>query len=166
MGHMIQGFIGYPATIKEAITPFMPVMASIAELPQRLCCLFLCEKVNDSIHTYINTDNSYKIEPFDFFDSSIKKYFEMIRPKGTIIYIETDYFGGEGTQFSGIILDGKLLATYQNTDTDIAIPYPDRLLESPINKALRQLGVIRDAGLDEFDTLGLGNYRHMPYNDI
>lgn len=163
---MIQGFIGHLTAIKEMVAPLMPITASIAELPQELSCLFLCEKVDDSIHTYINKDNSYKIEPFDFFDSSIKEYLEIIRPEGTLIYLETDYFGGEGTQFSGIIINGKLLATYQDTNVDVSIPYPDRLLECPINKALRQLGVIRDSKLDEFDTLGLGNYRHMPNNDI
>ena len=56
----------------------------------------------------------------------------------------------------------------ENTaDIDLTIPWPDRLLELPINKALRFLGVIREARLDEFDTLGLGEYKtHALWRNI
>ena len=55
----------------------------------------------------------------------------------------------------------------ENTDDlKLAIPCQDRLLELPINKALRFLGVIREAQLDEFNTLGLGEYRRIPCSEI
>jgi hypothetical protein len=46
----------------------------------------------------------------------------------------------------------------KNIEIDEALPFPDRFFKLPINMALRYLGVKRDLGYDEFDTLRLGNY--------
>lgn len=168
MGHMIQCFIGNPIVIKKIVLPLKQVTTSILDFPQGLQCLFLCDNLFDAIHSNVTISSNNEIEPFVFLDQAIKDYLEMIQPDGYFIYVETDYFGGEGTQISAIFKDGKILETYkENTaNIDITIPWPNRLLESPINKALRYIGVIRDGQLDEFDTLGLGKYRHMPCSEI
>jgi hypothetical protein len=64
-------------------------------------------------------------------------------PRFAVIW--TDYFGGVGDQRA---------ATYRG----------DELIETDgtINGALRGLGVIAASGLDEFDTVGLGDYRSIP----
>jgi hypothetical protein len=63
--------------------------------------------------------------------------------------IETDYFGGQGSQSA---------AVYHG---DLELMAPDNAgFIGVINEALRLLGVPRSTPLDEFDTLGLGNYRN------
>lgn len=61
--------------------------------------------------------------------------------------IETDYFGGLGEQ-AAVVYQGQ---------TEI-MP-PEVAGGGPINKALRHLGVVAQPGLDEFDTVGLGDFR-------
>lgn len=58
--------------------------------------------------------------------------------------IETDYSGGVGTQWATV---------YQ--DSERVMP----VTEGGINQALRHLGIQASPGLDEFDTLALGNHR-------
>jgi len=160
---MIQCFIGYLNTIQGIVKPLYLQTPVIVALPQNLHCLFLCDDIYDSIHKYQNTNNSLGFSPFDVFDIAIKEYLETIQPNGDFIYIETEYFGGVGVQFSGIFRNGQLLSTHkENDDADTSVPYPDNVLMQPINIALRELGVIRDVSLDEFDTMGLGNYRRIP----
>lgn len=55
--------------------------------------------------------------------------------------IETDYFGGFGEQ-SAVIFDNGLKKPVDS-----------------INDALKIMGVKKKSGMDEFDTIGLGNYR-------
>tara|TARA_R110000868_G_scaffold320909_2_gene581911 strand:+ start:1192 stop:1551 length:360 start_codon:yes stop_codon:yes gene_type:complete len=74
------------------------------------------------------------------------------KPKGlkkgrAVAYCETDYFGGAGQQ------TGKLWDKMKNKIFDQTSSY------AVINEALELLGVKRDEGKDEFDTIGLGNFR-------
>lgn len=60
--------------------------------------------------------------------------------------IQTDYFGGEGTQDANAFIN----------DTNVS-----QQIYS-INKALQALGVTAAKGYDEFDTVGLYNIRRQP----
>ena len=60
--------------------------------------------------------------------------------------IETDYFGGIGGQYA-LVYQGNCLVSEDITQ---------------INPALAFLGVKNQDGMDEFDTVGLVNYRAMP----
>jgi hypothetical protein len=64
--------------------------------------------------------------------------------------INTDYFGGAGSQSASVTMDGNVI--YEIDDEE----FPRA---RPINEALRLLGVRRKDDMDEFDTIGLGNYR-------
>ncbi|WP_139228608.1 hypothetical protein [Planctomicrobium piriforme] len=66
---------------------------------------------------------------------------------GTLAYIETDYFGGTGSQGAAVYSNGKPLMQSEGSE-----------LADPINKALELIGV-RSEGSDRFDALGLGNFR-------
>ena len=61
------------------------------------------------------------------------------------VILQTDYFGGVGSQWA---------FAYEGADL---LPG-----DGMINAALRQLGVRRRAGVDEFDTVGLGGHRSPP----
>lgn len=77
----------------------------------------------------------------------MSKYFE----NGfRFVLAETDYFGGAGEQSAEIfeISDGK-----SKSISGIIDGY------HPINEALKKIGVQRESGMDEFDTIDLGKYR-------
>jgi hypothetical protein len=59
-------------------------------------------------------------------------------------FIRTDYFGGMGYQHALFMEKGALKSK-----------------ENSINDALKKIGVVAKEGLDEFDTLNLGQYRGM-----
>ena len=65
----------------------------------------------------------------------------------SIAFVEAEYFGGAGTQAAVVFSDGKVGA---------AIKAP-----RAIDGALRELGVIAVAPMDEFDTLCLGRHRQL-----
>lgn len=60
--------------------------------------------------------------------------------------IQSDYFGGPGEQWA-VLFEGER-----------SLLPPD----ASVNQALRELGVVRSAGNDEWDTIGLGDYRRNP----
>jgi hypothetical protein len=70
---------------------------------------------------------------------------ELLCGGAPVAAVFTDYFGGDGEQRAETS-DGALYE--DNSDVPL-----------PINRALEDLGVLRDEGLDEFDTLGLDEFR-------
>jgi hypothetical protein len=67
-----------------------------------------------------------------------------------IAKISTDYFGGFGSQNAKLFVDNKI--EYEG-DNEFVYGM------SPINDVLKKMGIVRKDGMDEFDTIGLGNYR-------
>ena len=63
-----------------------------------------------------------------------------------LVYFETEYFGGEGSQGAVLARSGKIIFG------------PEYRYHS-INLALREIGVDKKAERDEFDALGLHRYR-------
>lgn len=71
--------------------------------------------------------------------------------KGKMIAsISTDYFGGMGYQSAKLFIDNKI-----EYEADDEYDYSLR----PINTVLKKMSVVRKDGMDEFDMIGLGNYR-------
>ncbi len=67
-------------------------------------------------------------------------------PAPRFAVIQSDYFGGDGDQWA-IAYEGERSLLAPN---------------ATVNQALRELGVVRADGLDEWDTIGLADYRHNP----
>lgn len=67
-----------------------------------------------------------------------------------IAAISTDYFGGAGSQSAMVMSNDNVILEKDSEE------YPR---SSPINEALQMLGVKRNEGMDEFDSIGLGNFR-------
>jgi len=72
----------------------------------------------------------------------------------TIARISTDYFGGSGHQEAKLFVNNK-------KEYDKSSEYAYML--NPINDVLKMLGVLKKDGLDEFDTIGLSNFRDNSY---
>lgn len=70
----------------------------------------------------------------------------------TLLYFETEYFGGMGTQGAAVFRDGEIVFGPQSAEL------------GPINSALALLGVRTQApATDEFETVGL--HRHASTED-
>jgi len=75
---------------------------------------------------------------------------EVLTDEPIFAVIHTEYFGGMGSQ----------VAAVHRGRSPVMPP-----TEGGINAALRHLGVVAEAGLDEFDTVSLGRYRSFPELD-
>ena len=73
-------------------------------------------------------------------------------------YLETEYFGGAGEQSAALWAGGQLVLGPLSLHVDGYGAGRPRSLW-PINAVLRGLGVETDGRMDEFDAIGLGNYR-------
>jgi hypothetical protein len=72
----------------------------------------------------------------------------------TIAKISTDYFGGSGHQEAKLFVNNK-----KEYDESSEHDY----MVTPINDVLQMLGVSKKDGHDEFDTIGLSNFRSNEY---
>ena len=96
------------------------------------------------------------VDGFAYLSTRLTAVLATASRKGPVVYIETDYFGGTGSQAAAGFVDGEMvLAAHDAITSD-----PQRG-EGPINKALRLVGVSASGGRDAFDTLGLGRFRHV-----
>jgi len=68
----------------------------------------------------------------------------------TVGVLSTDYFGGTGHQ------EGKL---FVNNKKEYEGSSEFNWSERPINTILMKMGISKKEGLDEFDTVGLSNFR-------
>lgn len=86
--------------------------------------------------------------------TNIKKSFSKENKDVMVAEIHTDYFGRVGYQSAKLYLNGKKIynksSEYQNDPS---------FSSSPINDVLKIMGVIPNGKMDEFDTIGLSNYR-------
>ena len=73
-----------------------------------------------------------------------------------LAYIETNYFGGAGSQAAAVLSGDRILMR-----AAIPVTRNPAQKDDPINAALRMLGVQTTAGEDEFDTLGLRRFRDL-----
>ena len=73
----------------------------------------------------------------------------------TIAKISTDYFGGWGVQEAKLFVNNK--KEYEQSSEQNYKKGP--LILHPINDVLKMMGVVSNPGMDEFDTIKLGNYR-------
>jgi hypothetical protein len=71
--------------------------------------------------------------------------------RSRVAYVEAEYFGGAGGQAAAVFEGGQLILG--------PLFEKDATSKSPISRALHTLGVHASAGLDEFDTVGLGRHR-------
>ena len=88
-----------------------------------------------------------------FLSSAVQHYLQRLSEFGDVMYLETDYFGGEGSQCAIMWRKGDVEFDLCFADT------PEH--PSPISRALKKMGVDATGYFDEFDALELHKYRHM-----
>lgn len=148
MGHCIQIFIG-EINILEKIASNWDA-ANMIPLKQQFAMIFLTNQFFDVIEEMANTKDTLNDDRFLLLTSAIQE--QILQPyskNGMLAYLETDYFGGVGTQAGVLFENGERIEGPSDK-------------EGIINQILRKMGVCIEPGKDEFDSVGLGNYRHMP----
>ena len=137
MGHNIRAIIGTHKSIQKLTNDW--VRAKEIELLQGYGMVFLTDGLLDDIAEVLEISDDFCCSELDYFTKTAVQLLEIYSFHTKLAYIETDYFGGIGTQ--GVVL-------YKNGQT--------------INLLLRELGVWCAPTKDEFDSLNLGIYREMP----
>ena len=125
------------------------VLAKSLELSQNFGLVPLTDDLSDDLVELID-ELDIPYEEFEYLNQSVVELLEDVSSLGKVSYIETDYFGGDGGQSSiiwenGKVIYGPILSSNNNT--------------TPINDALKILGVRVVERNDEFDEVGLGKYR-------
>jgi hypothetical protein len=81
-------------------------------------------------------------------DATRSAYGEKSSNNGAVGFVATEYWGGPGRQAGALWSKGQLILTFAFSEGI-----------GPINEVLRHLGVSATEGGDEFDSVGLGEYR-------
>lgn len=149
MGHCIRAIIGSHEVIQKPADDW--VCAKVIELPQGFGMIFCTIELLEDIEEHLGCSGKAVDAPdfpeLDYFDASVKELMEKYSQGTKLAYVETDYFGGTGTQAGLLYENGKPAAPQSG--------------EGAINALLKELGVRREHDKDEFDTLNLGKYRYM-----
>jgi hypothetical protein len=144
MGHYINGFIARDVDLIAAANQIPN--AVVCRLPLGFAFLPFVDSFLDP------TEAAFESESLDRLTMPKAAWAQGHSTSFPIAYIETEYFGGVGSQSSVIWTAGEISFG------------PIRSGEGPaddgaINRAVRQLGVMRGNAIDEFAALGLGRYR-------
>lgn len=147
MGHYIQAVIGKQEAVRVFADSWAP--AEVVDLPQDCALVFLTDALFDDITELFDEPDREPPSPLTLFTSAIRRALEEAARPGPLAYIETDYAGGHGTQAGVLLEHGAVkMGPLEGAGT--------------INHLLKTIGVWHRPGEDEFDALGLGQYRHMP----
>jgi hypothetical protein len=142
MAHHIQVLIGSKATLDTIHSQFGG--SKVIELPQNLALLPVTEELYDAIPAVGPVTPSD--EGFIYLDPKIKELLLEHSAAGSLGYLETDYFGGDGDQGAILANDGEVI-------------YGPQRGSDSINQMLRLMAVQKFDKFDEFAAVELGRYR-------
>ena len=143
MSHSLQAIIAKNGTLAEfAVQLGFP---RAVPLNQDFELLPLMQERLDEIGQETNMDiwGTYRLTPL------MERLIKHASLKGPVAFVITEYLGGSGSQGA---------AVYENGE--VKMPYEFAPL-GPINRALNAIGVTRENGEDQFDSIGLDKYRDM-----
>ena len=92
--------------------------------------------------------DTHKYPQFNYLSDSVISFLLQESKDAQIIYIETDYFGGYGTQ-TGVLFENGSIAIEPMQGNGV------------INYLLHQIGVYKEHNKDEFTSLQLYRFRRM-----
>jgi hypothetical protein len=159
LSHVLHAVIG-PRVAVEVFSSRWRLAYPIS-LPQKFVMIPFTAALFDDIAELVNISDPDPFAEFERLSASAEIVLSEISQFGVLGYIETAYFGGCGTQRAIAWNKGKILLgvlkseitwngeSYETTPTS----------RSAINQVLSALGVWTDRKKDEFDMLGLGNFR-------
>lgn len=161
MGHYIQVIIAKDSIIDGIESDW--VHGNKLTLSQGFSLIPMIAQFFDDVNELNNIRESDSFDEFEFLSSSVEELLKSKSHNSKVAYIETEYFGGTGVQSSILFEDQKIKIGPLRTETiwDERSNSYQQIPEGKgaINQILEQLGVSTLNKNDEFDSLGLGNFR-------
>jgi hypothetical protein len=145
MGHAVQALIILEAAVAAANTALEHTRA--VPIGKGLSIVPITDETFDALRARFPNVEDPSAPEFYKLSGPIMIVARQLSVFGPVAYIETDYFGGTGSQSAMVWSQGEI--TMPPTQSD----------GGPINRALRLLGVRAGLTQDEFDAVGLGRNR-------
>lgn len=142
MSHAIQGIVGPRDALSRVESLSLP--EEVRPLDVGMGWVPMTERMLEAlrVRTPSPADADARFERFGW---GVPELVAELSRGSALLYLETEYFGTVGAQLATVYVDGV------------------RTMEAcPVNDALRAIGVDARAEQDEWDTVGLSTYRHMP----
>lgn len=155
MGHAVKLLVAHPEVLQRYRTVAPQAVAYTLTAGASLAVLPLTDDLQDALHKSYGTGEWW--EEAAGITTTDAAFAARASQAGPLALIETDYFGGTGSQCAALWSGGDLVMRTAWLDSAALRNRPRATW--PINAALRGLSLAAAHGLDEFDTLGLANYR-------
>lgn len=146
MAHFVQCIIASCAGLRSL--PLVTKSYTCAPLTQGFCAVPTDGALIDHIDE-LYPDARQPLPGFVHLRGGLVTLLEEISRATPAAYIETEYFGGVGTQSAAAYAHGRMVFALGDSDS-----------AGPISQALRLIGVIKDRHRDEFEALGLTSHRN------
>lgn len=104
--------------------------------------------LDDDALDSVAADYSRTADGFTYLSPSLAAFLTEHSSHAALVYFETEYFGGDGTQAAVAYRDGHPLSPTPSSG------------DGAINRALGCLGITPNGAFDEFAYVGLSRYRH------
>jgi hypothetical protein len=139
MAHFVTGLIARRAALQAfAAEHALPAPVALTDV------LSLLPLDQDALDRLVPQIQHQFHAGFNYLSQGLTALLRAGSQRATLLYFETEYFGGEGTQGAAVFRDGELVFGPQSAEL------------GPINNALALLGVKPIApAIDEFETVGL-----------
>ncbi len=154
MSHHIRAIIGKPPVTEALAARFEGVRR--VSLSQGFEMVPLLERLFDAMAFSAEAANpETAVGGWSRLGEQVENVLAELSRASPVAYVYTEYFGGVGEQ-SALAFVGGSLATHHGGAGRV-LPWSSSI--GPINNALAAIGVVRERGQDEFDSLGLGRHR-------
>jgi hypothetical protein len=156
MAHRLRLWVGdprvlerYQAVVVTARLYYLSRGADFAVLP-------MDDDLQDALHAVYGTGDWLEASGLALTSGDVA-FAAAASRAGRLVYLETDYQGGTGTQAAVLWVGGEFALKPLSMAVVAGGSRPRSTW--PINAALRGLGITAAQGFDEFDRFGLGAYR-------
>jgi hypothetical protein len=142
MAHFVTGLIARHAALRAfAVAKSLPAPIVLTEI------LSLLPLGPDALERLMPDEQYEFYGGFNFLSPRLASVFKRASERAMLLYFETEYFGGMGSQGAAVFRDGELVFGPQAAEL------------GPINNALAVLGVRTvPPAVDEFETVGLQRF--------
>ena len=159
MAHNIQAFISSLDCLENAASKLKK--AHVVSLPQGFAMLPVLDTLRQEAATIYPSQETESFAEFYDLTDSVAQLGAQMSQQTPVAYIETEYWGGDGTQAAIVWHQRKVILRPYTRQLDWRQDRVTKLAvrRGPISIALNRMGVELDEELDEYDALGLGRFR-------
>ena len=163
MAHCLKAIIGNDEIIVNLAKDW--INAEKTGLAQGFSLIKLTDNLLDDINKLVNNKSEDPYQEFYYLSSSLHEILISKSVDTALAYVETDYFGGCGTQVA-LLYENGIVKTEPLKTEDGWNSESQEYFQTPngtraINSILKEMGVICLDKLDEFDSIRLSLHRKI-----